>query len=555
MEDASAATTLLHCFLHWETVRPDAVFLTQPVGDKTIDMSWAEVGQDARRLAAQLLALDSERGGRVALLGKNSAHWVVADIAIMMAGLVSVPIYPTMSADTVRYILDHADIRTVIVGKLGDGGDNWQDIRTVLPPEMPVLALPLAPPIVGIAWKSVLSRKAMDHVLMPEANDICTIIYTSGSTGRPKGVVHSYASMMAIQPVAARRNGGVKPDDRLLSYLPLAHVAERLMVGTAIYNGLRIFFVESLSTFSRDIARARPTLLLTVPRLMMKFKQGIEATITPGQQRWLFAIPIVSKIIKRFILRKLGLDKVRVATSCSAPMPPEVIRWYQKLGFDLLEGYGMSENFGMSHCTEIGRIVPGQVGVPMEGVEARIDETGEILVRSPGQMLGYHREPELTAECMTNDGFFRTGDRGSIDADGALVITGRTKDIFKTSKGKYVAPVPIENAIQLSGIEAVCVLGANRAAPFVLLLPSPDLRTELSDKQRCKAVIDAIGRQLKQLNTTLEPHERLSHAVLVDDEWTSSNGLMTPTLKIVRSAIEAKYGALVEGDWGHTIPI
>lgn len=554
MENISAATTLLHCFLHWEKVQGDAIFLTQPSGGDLMDISWAAAGQDARRLAAQLVALGIPRGSRVALLGKNSAHWVIADLAIMMAGLVSVPIYPTMSGDTVRYILDHADVRLVIVGKLGDGGDNWQEIEAALPKDMPVLALPLAPSVAGISWDSVLDHEPLGDIQLPEAGDICTIIYTSGSTGRPKGVVHSYASMMAIQPVTARRNG-VRHSDRLLSYLPLAHVAERLMAGMAIYNGLRIFFVESLSTFSRDIGRARPTLLLTVPRLMVKFKQSVEAAISPRQQRWLFAIPGVSRIVKRSILRKLGLDQVRVATSGSAPMPPEVIRWYQKLGLNLLEGYGMSENFGMSHCTEIGRVVPGQVGTPMEGVEARIDETGEILVRSPGHMLGYHREPELTAACMTDDGFFRTGDMGTIDTHGVLTITGRTKDIFKTAKGKYVAPVPIENAIQLQGIDAVCVLGTNHSAPFVLLLPSPELRQELADEQQCKAITATIAQQLRLLNASLEPHERLSHAVLVDDEWTSANGLLTPTLKIVRSAIEKRYDASSAEHWGRTIPI
>jgi len=547
-----ALPTLLHRFLHWEAVQPDAVFLTQPAGDRRSDVTWAMAGQEARRLATQLTALGLPRGSRVALLGKNSAHWVIADVAIMMAGLVSVPIYPTMSGETVGYVLDHAEVRLLIIGKLDDGADNWREIKAALPRDVPILALPSAPAGAGTSWHHVLAREPLRHVRLPDPSDICTIIYTSGSTGRPKGVVHSYASMIAIQPVLVRRND-IVPTDRLLSYLPLAHVAERLMEGMAIYNGLRIFFVESLATFSRDIALARPTVFLSVPRLWVKFKQGVDASIAPGLQRWLFAVPGVSTIVKRSVLRKLGLDQVRVATSGSAPISPEVIRWYQRVGLDLLEGYGMSENFGMSHCTEMGRIVPGQVGTPMEGVDARIDEAGEILVRSPGQMVGYYREPVLTAASLTDDGFFRTGDRGVIDARGALTITGRTKDIFKTAKGKYVAPVPIENAIQLPGIDAVCVLGADRAAPYVLLLPSPELRQDLADEKQGEVITAMIAQKLKALNASLEPHERLSHAILVDDEWTSANGLLTPTLKIVRAAIESLY--TVGGHGGRSILI
>jgi long-chain acyl-CoA synthetase len=554
MEHIPAATTLLHCFLHWEATRGDKVFLTQPIGDDLIHLSWAAAGGDARRLATKLAALGLPRGASVALLGKNSAHWVIADIAIMMAGLVSVPIYPTMSGSAVRYILDHADVRLVIVGKLGDGGDNWKDIEAALPRDIPILALPLAPPISAISWESVLGQKPLGDVSLPDAGDICTIIYTSGSTGRPKGVVHSYASMIAIQPISVQRNS-IVPTDRLLSYLPLAHVAERLMEGMAIYNGLRLFFVESLSTFSRDIARARPTVFLSVPRLWVKFKQGVDASINPGLQRRLFSIPGLSTIVKRSLLRKLGLDQVRVAISGSAPIAPDMIRWYQRLGLEVLEGYGMSENFGMSHCTEVGRVVPGQVGAPMEGVQARLDDTGELLVQSPGQMIGYHRDRDLTLASLTDDGFFRTGDRGTIDLQGRLTITGRTKDIFKTAKGKYVVPAPIENAIQLAGVDAVCVLGTNRAAPFVLLLPSPELRQHLADETQFESLAAAIAKQLRILNASLEPHERLSHAVLVDDEWTSANGLLTPTLKIIRSAIEEMYEGLDAGRGGRSIPI
>ena len=536
-----SAPTLLHSFLHWEKTKPNGVFLTQPTTDGVTDYTWGEVGDQARRLAACIRSLGLPAGSHVALLGKNSAHWVIADIAIMMAGMISVPLYPTMSGGTARYVLDHAETKLLIIGKLDGTSDNWPEIRQSLPPNLPLVALPMAPSEAGTSWAEVMAHAPLTDVATPGKDDVATIVYTSGSTGRPKGVVHSFASMLAIQRGLESRNG-VLPSDRLLSYLPLAHVAERMMEGMALYYGLHIFFTQSLATFSEDIARARPTVFLSVPRLWTKFRQGVDEALPPRKQAILFAIPGVSRLIKRKILRKLGLDQVRMAASGTAPIPPDLIHWYKRLGLQVLEGYGMSENFAMSHFTERGRIVPGQVGTCFAGVDARIDETGEILVRSPGQMLRYHREPDLTAAAMTPDGFLRTGDRGTIDRHGALTITGRTKDIFKTAKGKYVAPVPIENAIQLPGIEAVCVMGAGRSAPIALLLPSAEKRAELADPAARAAIASLIRKELAEVNTTLEPHERLGLAVLVDDDWTPGNGCLTPTLKIVRAKLEEEYG-------------
>ena len=238
------------------------------------------------------------------------------------------------------------------------------------------------------------------------------------------------------------------PGDRMLSYLPLAHVYERF-VGQAqsLYAGFPLFFAESVDTFLQDLQRSRPTLFASVPRLWLKFQIGVFQKVPPEKLNRLLKIPILSSIIKKKILKQLGLDQVRFAASGSAPIPKEVIGWYRSLGLELLEGYGMTENFAYSHVSRPGEIRPGYIGSPYPGVEHKFSEDGEILVKSPGTMKGYFKMPEENKIVFTEDGFLHTGDLGSIDEMGRLKVTGRAKELFKTSKGEYVAPAPIENLL------------------------------------------------------------------------------------------------------------
>ncbi|RQS63639.1 AMP-binding acetyl-CoA synthetase [Burkholderia sp. Bp8963] len=537
---------LLDRFLKWEAERRDDVYLTQPYPDgSVVDYTWAMVGDQARRAAAYLASLDLPGGSRIALLGKNSAHWIMADLAIMLAGMVSVPLYPTFSAESVRYALAHSDAKLLILGKLDDVSDNWPNIRAQLPPGLPMLGLPLAPRGAFPQWQEITAEHApLVDARRPSCDELCTIVYTSGSTGVPKGVMHSHGSMAVLFLTIQQIDGfNLTSDERGFSYLPLAHMAERAVVEAASLGfGFRVFFANSLATFTDDVKRARPTIFLSVPRLWNKFHLRVCEKIPAPLQPRLFALPWVGTRIKHRILCELGLDQARIVVTGTAPMPPHLMQWYRSIGLELLDGYGMSE-CGLLYVNRPGHVRAGTVGQPQPGVAARIAENGELEIRSAGQMLGYYRLPELTAAQTTPDGFLRTGDLGRIDADGFLTITGRVKDIFKTAKGKYVAPQPIEQKLLgLAGVEAACVAGAGCAMPFALLQLSAETCEAIAAGTLDRTVLaEEIDALRKRINTAVESHERLQYVVVVSEAWTVENAMLTPTLKLRRSAIEAHY--------------
>ena len=349
--------TLLHRFLAWEKDQPHTIYLTQPFPDgRVVDYTWAQVGDQARRVAAHLRSLQLPPGSNIALLGKNSAHWIMTDLAIMMAGHVSVPLYPTLSGESARYILDHCEARLLFLGKLDGSTDNWPKIEKTLPADLPLISMPMSPRTDLLKWEDLIAQHApLQQVHEPQPDQLCTIAYTSGSTGQPKGVMHSYRSMMAAGDATANVIGATR-EDRMLSYLPLAHVAERAAVeSTSLYFGFRVFFSGGLPTFMEDIKRAQPTIFFSVPRLWTKFYLGVNEKLPPAKQKLLFSLPIVSRLVKNNILRGLGLEHVRVALTGSAPLPPDIIAWYRGLGLELLDVYGMSENFGVSHVSRLGR--------------------------------------------------------------------------------------------------------------------------------------------------------------------------------------------------------
>ena len=304
-----------------------------------------------------------------------------------------------------------------------------------------------------------------------------------------------------------------------------------------------MYFSFGLDSFIQDLQRARPTLFFSVPRLWTKFYNGICGKIPLGVQHIIFRIPILSGLFKKFLLKKLGLSEVRMALSGSAPLAPALMSWYRNLGLDLLEGYAMSENFAYSHCSLPGKVRVGYVGNTYPGVECKISEVGEVLVKSPCNMMGYYKNPELTAESYTADGFLKTGDMGVIDEQGRLKITGRVKELFKTSKGKYIAPVPIEN--RLNGhelIEAVCVTGPSFSQPFALvMLPLEEHKQVEQNPNEAARVESEMTELLNHVNGQLEAHEKLSCIVVVKDLWTMENGFLTPTMKIKRNVIEENY--------------
>ncbi|MFM0049372.1 AMP-binding protein [Caballeronia grimmiae] len=536
--------TLVHRFLHWEQVQPDAIYLTEPTADgQVIGYTWRQVGDEARRIAAWLQSRDLPPRSAVSIVGKNTAHWIIADLAIWFAGHVSVPLYPTIGAETARFIVDYCDVRVMFVGKLDGNADGFNEIRQALPSHVQLVGLPQSPAMPDAQqWDALAARhQPLRDVCLPQPGDLATIIYTSGSTGRPKGVMHSFEAIYTYA-VEAGKFCDMHPRDRVLSYLPLAHTAERSFVeANSLCHGFHVFFNDSLATFMQDLLRARPTVFISMPRLWTKFYQAACARLSATDQALLHTASPDADALKRRVRASLGLDATRIAFTGSAPLSTEITEWYRAIGLELLDVYGMTENFSYSHYSRPGQVRLGYSGQAMPGVECRIDDNGEILLKSPTMMLGYYREPELTKESMSEDGFFRTGDRGEFDEMGRLKITGRVKEIFKTSKGKYVAPVPIEHRLSHPKVEAVCVTGPGYAQPFALLMLSPAARDELKDGQSAHALRTDMQGLLDSANEALEGHEKLAFVVLVKDIWNVENGFMTPTMKFRRAAIEKYY--------------
>ncbi len=536
----------LHRAYHWESTRPDRVWLTQPTGGGPVrELTWAQAMDEARRMAAHLKALDFPPASNIALFSKNSAWWILADLAIWMAGHVSVPLYPTLAPDTIRQILEHSGSVLVFVGKL----DGFEAMKPGLPDDLPAIALPLSPPTDYESWDAIIGRtEPLEGTPRRSGDELATIVYTSGSTGTPKGVMQSFGSMSkCVSEVMNLLD--VRDDDRMLSYLPLAHVVERILIEQmTLYYGFPVFFAESLDTFVQDLNRARPTVFVSVPRLWLKFQLGIFKKLPKKKLDLLLKIPLVRRIIRKKVLGGLGLDACRVAISGSAPIPAELIDWYRSLGLELLEAYGMSENFAWSHGNKPGNVKVGTVGTVQPGVECRLSDEGEILVKSPGTMMGYYKEPELTASVFTEDGFLKTGDRGVIEASGHLRITGRVKELFKTSKGKYVAPAPIENKLLSHElIEMACVSGSGRPQPYAMVVLSEDGRAAARSEGNRAELAASLDAHRAAINANLDKHENVQLIVVIAEEWTIDNGKLTPTMKLKRGAIESDAGPHEDG--------
>ena len=534
---------------HWEKTAPDRLYMTQPMGGGRLEtFTWAQTLQQVRRIAAFLQAQNFPPKSKIALCSKNTAWWMITDLAIWMAGHVSVPLYPNTTRDAVEYVLEHSESKLVFFGKLDDPAE----IRAGLLEGLPIVAMPLSESAAGdLKWDEVLAQnEPMAGEPTRDADELATLVYTSGSTGRSKGAMLSFKALaIAANALVSELNLG--PSDRMLSYLPLSHVFERWVVETCSFRGgFQLFFAESLDTFVQDLQRARPTMFVSVPRLWLKFQLGVFAKMPQKKLETLLKIPILNNIVRKKVLAGLGLDACRFAGSGSAPVPPELLQWYRDLGLELLEGYGMTENFCYSHMSKPGRVRVGYVGNAHEGVETRISEQGEILVKSPASMMGYYKEPEMTAEAFTEDGFLKTGDRGELDNQGRLKITGRVKEIFKTSKGKYVSPAPIENKLLTqSDTELVCVGGSGYPQPYALVMLSEDSRKRADGSGR-KEVEAALREHLEQVNRDLPAHEKLAFVTVVEDVWATENGFLTPTLKLKRAKIEDAYKAKEEGWYG-----
>jgi long-chain acyl-CoA synthetase len=528
----------------WERERAGHIFLTQPFrGGKVRDWTWKEVADEVRRMAAYLETRGWEPGSRVAILSRNCAWWIMADLAIWMAGHVSVPIYPSLNCRTVRYILEHSEAKGCFLGAT----DEKEMATCGLPSDVHCIGFPTAPAGSYAFWDAVTAATPpVSDSPVRAADDLASIIYTSGTTGTPKGVMHRFAAFTFFAKTAAELLG-LTAEERFLSYLPLAHIVERCAVeALGLFLGFRIYFSEGVETFLTDLKRAKPTVFPSVPRLLLKFQQGVFEKIPKRRLDKLLRIPILSRAVKKRILRQLGLDAARYAASGAAALPIEILLWYRNLGLELFEGYGMTETM-ITHLPAPGQVRPGYVGTAIEGVEVKVGDSGELAIKSPMNMVGYYKGQQGTREGFTEDGFFCTGDIVQLDSDGQVRVVGRVKEQFKTSKGKYVAPAPLESKLMAHpAVEACCVMGAGRPSPFAVVVLSPDARKRCAAPSACEALEQSLLARMNEVNAQVDPHERMSFIAIVDGPWTIGNEFLTPTLKIKRATLERRYLTMVE---------
>lgn len=544
--------THLHYFYKWEREKPDAVFLRQPQGKTWREITWREAGDQARRIASALKAMGVEKGSLIGLLSKNCAHWILADMAILMTGAVSVPFYANLAPQDLRTVLEKSEVTHLFVGKLDPG--YWEKVRHAVPEYIRLIRFPDYPAssIIrdGESWEELLRRyEPLNPAYEPTREDLWTILYTSGTTGTPKGVMLRYRSpMLFLENELRHKDIGFfeLSEARLFSYLPLNHIAERLAIELgALCQGGTISFAESLETFPKNLQDTQPTFFFGVPRIWQRFRLGVLERFG-GEKRYnqLIRLPILGGLLKRYIRRRLGLAKVELAVTGAAQTPDAVKIWFEELGVYVRDIYAMTENCAGCTVMPKNRNKLGTVGKPLTNVRLKIDEeTGEILMWADWVMDGYYKDPEKTAEVL-RDGWLHTGDTGELDEEGFLRVTGRVSDAFKTAKGMFVVPAPLEEPFgKLAYAEQVCVVGLNQVQPLVLLTLS-----EIGRQADPRTVEEAVIEVMEKVNEPLPTYQKLAKAVLLNELWTVDNSLLTPTLKVRRREIDKRYGPFYE-EW------
>ena len=518
----------LEAFLHWETNTPNRIFLNQPIDGKIISFTFAQVGEEARKMASALKGYKLPDRSHIALLSKNCAHWHISDLAIMMSGHVSIPIYPTLTSESIHQILIHSESKAIIIGKL----DNYESQRSGIP-DIPKIGIGLYGTIETPLWESILEKyEPLKAIYTPKPEDLHTIIYTSGTTGNPKGVMHTVGNFMnSSNNLLSRIDQPEHP--RFFSYLPIAHVAERLLETFSFIHGAEVSFPESLKTFGSDLEESQPHLFFAVPRIYAKFQEKILDKMPQKKLNILLKIPVLNGIIKNKLKSKLGLKESRINVSGAAPLSPSLMKWFKTIGIEIQQLYGMTEDCCLSHGNFVEANKIGTVGKVQHDVSIKLSPEGEILIKNNCLMTGYFKAPDITAEVFDN-GYFKTGDIGEYDHEGYLTITGRVKDQFKTDKGKYIAPTPIE--LKLSGntdIEQICIVGTG--------IPQPIALVTLSELGKAKSKLDvsnSLIASVNKINPALEKHEKIEKVIIMKEDWTVDNGLTTPTLKVKRNAVE-----------------
>ncbi len=539
--------TTLEAFYEREKKHPEKPFLHQPFGERWETYTWAEAGQMARKLVAYLRSLGLKPGSHIGLVSKNCREWIIADLAIMLAGHVSVPFFPTLSGKGIAEVLELGDVDLLFIGKT----EVWESMQSGVPDTLPVITFPHYPGNDrierGKPWEEIMTEfEPVSDSPSSDRSQLWTIIFTSGTTGTPKGVMLSIKNQISLMDSLWDENPlglDYEGNNRFFSFLPLNHVAERGTIETMCFtHGGEIFFTESIERFAANLQDARPTFFFAVPRIWTKLRQGVLKKLPQAKLDLLLRIPLLSWFIKRKIRKGLGLDKSRRNVTGAAPIAHELKAWFGRIGIPISEAYAMTENGAVGHMLMAHEDRPGSVGRTLPGTECRLEPgTNQVLTRSSYTMLGYYKSPDKTAETIV-DGWLHTGDQGRIDDDGYLYLTGRVKDTFKTAKAKFIVPTEIEEKFAgLTEVEQMCLLG--------LGMPQPVLLVNLSETGRAlpqDAVEATLKAKLVEANAQLSSYKKVAAVVVTQADFSIENDMLTPTLKVKRPQVHNRYSPQLE---------
>lgn len=594
---AVPGNTLVEIFLNRVAKTPDFVALKAKVDGVWKPTTFREFGQQAKEVAAGLLSLGVEKGSCVGLLSGNRPEWHISDAGTLLAGAATSPVYASNSPSQVAYVLGHSD-STVAIVENQDQLDKVLKTKAELPKLNKVVVIngegtEDSDLVISFEELKRLGREyeksnsgALDERIksvVPE--DLATLVYTSGTTGPPKGAMLTHANfawtLEALGKVLPFQEGA----ERVMSYLPLAHIFERLTSDWGgVYYGVEVWFAESIEKLLPNLQECKPTFFIGVPRVYEKFYMGVKAKVAAHEKKDLIekainlglakveaeqagkSLPLMDKI-KYGLLNKLALSKlreglgmgnVRFAITGAAPISTEIIKFIQAIGIELVEGYGQTEDNAPTAVTPPGKTRIGTVGPPLPGLEIKFDEDGEILVRGPNVFKGYFKDPKATSETLTEDGFLRTGDVGELDEKGYLKITDRKKDLIITAGGKNISPQELEGRLKFAPLISQAVIIGDRR-PFLtsLLTLDPDIAptwakgqgiefddvTQLAEDPKVLAAVQAV---VDKVNEGLSQVEKIKKWTVLPRDFTQDAEEITPTMKVRRKTINEKYGDQID---------
>ncbi|MBT8487206.1 MAG: long-chain fatty acid--CoA ligase [Gemmatimonadetes bacterium] len=551
-----------------------------------VDISYDEALERVRRVSAGLVSRGIERGDRVAILSENRPEWALADYGCLCSGVIVVPIYPTLTASQLAYILGDSEARLVFVSSQ-EQAEKVIEAAADLPTTPQVVTFDSTTVLDTVPWSLFLDvEPEIDAVafradaLGAQPHDVATVLYTSGTTGQPKGVMLTHNNV-ASNVRASCMILPIGNADNTFSFLPLSHILQRMVDYLFFWTGCTIGYPRSLETLIVDLKKLEPTVVVSVPRIYEKIYNGVMAAEGLKKRLIEWAAGVADRVadlrldgkeasgllaLKYSVADKLVFSKVKTAVggrlrffvSGGGPLAPSLNRFFYSIGLTILEGYGLTETSPVTNVNTVENFRIGSVGKPIPSTEVKIAEDGEILIRGPQVMKGYYKKPELTAEVIDAEGWFATGDIGEIDADGFLSITDRKKDIIVTAGGKNVAPQPVENLLATHGlVEQVVMVGDRRKHPSILVVPafgpleswargegiSWSSRGELLADP---AVVDHMESQLFGMLGAFASYEQPKKLALLDEEFTVENGMLTPTLKVKRRVVQEKLDAVID---------